>query len=123
VGRAGLRGVVDGCNLFRRSGFAAGPVGYTGIGRGVRQPEAAFTDFVYDSFRVVERGVANELARLIGFLNEHFAGDRFNQVEFGDVQRLAGTCVTGCQIADPATVGRPPVYRGFVSRLSQLAAR
>ena len=41
---------------------ADGNLSYAGIGRGSGSPEDAFLDFVHDGFRVMERGVANEVA-------------------------------------------------------------
>jgi UDP-N-acetyl-D-mannosaminuronate dehydrogenase len=117
-----LVGVVDGCNLFHRSQFSAGRPGYTGIGRGAGAPVREFVDFVEQSFRAVERGVANEVADLIDFFNREFAEDEFNTVAFEDVQRIAGTCVTGCTIVDPGPVDSHLTYQGFVPRLVRVAA-
>ncbi len=105
-----LKGLLDGCNL---SPQAAMP----GIGRGRETPPADFVDFVYDGFRAVETGVANEVFDLLNFLNAHYASDEFNQVAFREVQRIAGTCGTGCAIAEPGAVDTLPTYREFASRL------
>ena len=117
-----LAGVVDGCNLYQRAPFDLRGIRYTGIGRGAAAPSPALVDVVYDAFRAVERGVANEVLRLTQFLNERFAGDDFNRVDFKDVQRIAGTCVTGCSIADPGRVRPVPAIEGFRSRLAETAA-
>ena len=117
-----LKGVVDGCNVFRRSDFAGGAPGYAGIGRGRRAPDDAFLDFVYRGFRAVEVGLANEVKALVDFLNTAYADGQFNQVRFTEVQRIAGTCVTGCAIADAGPVEPAPSYHGFIPRLARLAS-
>lgn len=116
-----LKGIVDGCNLFRQSDFASRNIRYTGIGRGTKSPPQEFLNFVYDGFRIMEQGIANELCELINFLNERYVNDDFNKIDFKEVQRLAGTCVTGCIIADPRPIDDLPSYRGFSSRLVQRA--
>ena len=110
-----LVGLVDACNLYSRTDFPDS-VAYVGIGRGTTEPDAGFVAEVARAFRNMELGVANELATVIEFLNEHYAGDRFTTVEFAEVQRLAGTCVTGCDIADPREVTSSR-NGGFESRL------
>ena len=47
--------------------------------------------------------------------------DDFNRVDFKEVQRIAGTCVTGCDIVDPGPISDPPEYNGFVPRLAKCA--
>ena len=69
----------------------------------------------------MERGLSNELVLLIDFLNDAYAADSFNRVEFAEVQRLAGTCVTGCQIVDSGPIPDTPGYDGFTTRLADLA--
>ena len=71
----------------------------------------------------MERGVANEVAHFVAFANERFAGDEFNKVEFKEIQRIAGTCVTGCEIVDPGPVETVPEFQGFVPRLVKCAER
>ena len=117
-----LRGVFDGCNLFRKADFD-GRVAYAGIGRGIGVPPDAFSGFVYEGFRTMERGVANEVARFAAFANERFAGNDFNKVEFKDIQRIAGTCVTGCDIVDPGPIEKTPEYDGFTPRLVSCAKK
>ncbi|HEX7049740.1 MAG TPA: nucleotide sugar dehydrogenase [Longimicrobiales bacterium] len=117
-----LEGVVDGANLYRREDFADRGIGYAGIGRGRGVPSPDFIDFVHDGFRCVERGVANEVRALGEFLNERYAADGFNRVDFEDVRRIAGTCVTGCAIAEAGPVEDVPAYDGFSSRLVAAAA-
>jgi UDP-N-acetyl-D-mannosaminuronic acid dehydrogenase len=114
-------GVFDGCNLYRKSDFNGRQVGYAGIGRGVKTPNMDFVDFVYEGFRIMERGVANELKSFIDFANRSYAKDEFNRVDFKEVQRIAGTCVTGCAIADPGPVEAVSAYEGFVPRLVRCA--
>jgi UDP-N-acetyl-D-mannosaminuronic acid dehydrogenase len=114
-------GVFDGCNLYRKSDFNGRQVGYAGIGRGVKTPNMDFVDFVYEGFRIMERGVANELKAFIDFANRSYAKDEFNRIDFKEVQRIAGTCVTGCAIANPGPVEDMPQHRGFIPRLVRCA--
>lgn len=116
-----LIGVMDACNIYHRDGFQHNDFLYSGIGRGMNKPEEDFIGFVYDSFRVMEKGLANELMGLIDFYNENYAFDEFNKVKFADVQRLAKTCSTGCEIADPDIVDELPTYKDFSSMLSKIA--
>jgi UDP-N-acetyl-D-mannosaminuronic acid dehydrogenase len=118
----GLRGVVDGCNLYRREDFAGRNVGYTGIGRGRQAVPVEFVESVLAGFQAVERGVANEVSELVGFLNGRYAEEAFNRVAYAEVRRIAGTCVTGCSLAAPGAVGALPGWRGFSSRLAAVAA-
>ena len=115
-----LQGVFDGCNLFKRSDFNSN-IAYGGIGRGSGAPHDEFIEFVYDGFRIMERGVANEVAAFVDFANERFAGDDFNKVDFKEVQRIAGTCVTGCEIVEPGPIKNLPAYKGFIPRLVRCA--
>lgn len=121
-----LQGIVDGANVFRKpSGAELGPVGYAGIGRGTQKPSAEFEAFVMASFALAERGVANELVALIQFLNKRYATDKFNAVDFERMRELAGSCVTGCAIAQAGEVGKigeVPSYQGFSFRLARAAA-
>ncbi|MGQ0712305.1 MAG: nucleotide sugar dehydrogenase [Gemmatimonadaceae bacterium] len=119
---ATLRGVVDACNLYRRDEFRDRSTAYAGIGRGAEPASEQFVDFVERGFRVMECGVANEVAALTEFLNARYADGTFNRVDFAEVQRIAGTCVTGCAIADPGPVGDLPAYEGFTPRLVRVAA-
>jgi hypothetical protein len=116
-----LRAVVDGCNLFRRQDFLGSGIRYVGIGRGRRPAPPGFTDFVLEGFQAVEHGLANELRGLIEFLNDRYADGAFNRVDFEEVRRIAGTCVTGCRIAEPREVLRAPSWEGFSPRLAARA--
>jgi UDP-N-acetyl-D-mannosaminuronic acid dehydrogenase len=109
-------GIVDGCNLLPRPQDRP-PVGYSGIGRGRSAPSLELTDAVLTGFRAVERGVANELERLIQFLNQAYAGTPFERVRFPEVQRMAATCGTGCRIVEPGAIEPMPSAPGFASRL------
>jgi len=115
-----IKGLMDACNIFSSKQFYQSSIKYSGIGRGTALPDNSFTNFVYDSFRVMERGLANELAGLIDFYNLNYAFDDFNKVKFSEVQRLAKTCSTGCEIADPGLIDRIPEYKGFSLRLLKL---
>jgi len=114
---APVQGIVDGCNLFAHADFIGAPFGYCGIGKGSQTPEEAFIHAVYDHYRAVESGVANELSALIAFLNDRYAKDDFNRIDFATVQRLAATCCTGCNIVDAGEVGAIWTYQDFSSRL------
>ena len=94
---------------------------YAGIGKGKESPAPEFIEFVYNSFRIMERGSANELGEIISFLNEHYADDEFSQIDFNEVRHIAGTCVTGCNIVYPGPIESIPSYEGFVFRLVKCA--
>jgi hypothetical protein len=112
--------VFDACNLFAGEATRHG-LRYAGIGRGRADPPLALVDDVAQGFRAVEVGVANELARLLDFLNQRYGDAEWNRASLAEVRRLAGTCVTGCAIAEPGPV--PPVAAsgGFQSGLVQCA--
>jgi nucleotide sugar dehydrogenase len=118
-----LKGIFDGCNLYRKSDFNGSKICYAGIGRGTKTPESDFIDFVHEGFRIMERGVANEVQAFVGFVNNRYAVDDFNRVDFKEVQRIAGTCVTGCEIVDPGPIADLPEYQGFVPRLMKCAKK
>ncbi|GAK52806.1 UDP-glucose/GDP-mannose dehydrogenase with 6-phosphogluconate dehydrogenase at C-terminal end [Candidatus Moduliflexus flocculans] len=109
-----LKGVLDGCHLYPHTTMP-------GIGKGRTTPPPEFIDFVYDGFRAIETGVANEVLSLLNFLNDHYVIDDFNRAIFTRVQHIAGTCGTGCKIVDPGLVSTLPTYQGFSSRLAQCA--
>ena len=69
----------------------------------------------------MERGVANELKAFIDFANHRYAEDDFNRIDFDEVRRIAGTCVTGCDIVEPGPIESIPEYNGFVPRLAKAA--
>ena len=71
----------------------------------------------------MERGLANELLATVRFLNEHFAPDEYNRASLDDVRKLAGTCVTGCAIAEPGPVYEVTSYDGWVPSLVRIAVR
>ncbi len=119
---SGLRGVVDACNLMDPASLDGLASRYTGIGRGSAKPDDELTDFVVESFRAMERGVANELLELIDFLNAEYAPDEFNRSSLAEVRRLARTCTTGCDIAEAGVIGDLPEYEGFQPRLARVAA-
>jgi UDP-N-acetyl-D-mannosaminuronic acid dehydrogenase len=119
--RPRLKGIIDACNLYQEKKIERLGYAYTGIGRGRKEPSTDFVNFVYESFRTMERGLANELGEVIDFLNEHYATEGFNKVSFKEVQFLAGSCNTGCAIVDCAPVGQLVKYNGFHSRLVECA--
>jgi UDP-N-acetyl-D-mannosaminuronic acid dehydrogenase len=117
-----LEAVFDGCNLFRENPFSSRRVRYEGIGKGRQKPGKGFSDFVASSFRAMESGFANEIEALLEFFNERYREGEFGRVDFKTVQVLAGTCVTGCDIASPSKVSETPDFGGFRSRLALRAA-
>jgi UDP-N-acetyl-D-mannosaminuronic acid dehydrogenase len=121
TGASKLRGLFDACNFFPDRKVANMELMYSGIGRGTMNPSSKFVEFVHQDFRAVERGIANEVAQLTDFLNAAYASDGFNRVEFQDVQRLAGTCVTGCAIVDPGPIAETPSSTSFSTRLGDLS--
>jgi UDP-N-acetyl-D-mannosaminuronic acid dehydrogenase len=114
-----LKGILDACNIYVEDDFEGTSLKYTGIGRGSNAPDKAFIEFVYNSFRVFEKGLANEVNDLCTFLNKHYADNEFNKVKFTEVQKLAASCSTGCIIANPGVIDNLPEYEGFSSRLCQ----
>jgi hypothetical protein len=56
-----------------------------------------FVDFGFEVSTHHGRSVANEL-KVIGFARRRAVKDEFNRIDFKEVQRIAGTCVTGCAI-------------------------
>ena len=113
-----LKGIVDACNIF--TGEINNNI-YTGIGRGSKSPEKEFINFVYFSFKNMEKGVANELMDLINFFNKNYCENEFNKISFNEVQTLAASCSTGCIIVDPKPIENLPVYRNFYSSLANYA--
>jgi UDP-N-acetyl-D-mannosaminuronic acid dehydrogenase len=112
-----LKGILDGCNIYKPDEFKNTHIKYTGIGRGTINPDKDFIDFVYKSFRMMETGLANEVNNLCAFLNKNYSENDFNKIKFSDVQTLAGSCSTGCEIADTGKIESIPVYKGFSFQL------
>jgi hypothetical protein len=108
---------VDACNLLTAPMRAGDGLVHAGIGRGSSAPSEALVAAVHGGFQAVERGVANELSHLVEFLNARYADSDFSRVRFADVQRIAGTCPTGCAIVSPGVVVAPTAVEGFQSRL------
>jgi len=116
--KANIKGIMDASNSYNRQQFINNPEKYAGIGKGTKNPDDDFVQFVYESFRGMEKGLGYELLGLINFYNENYAFDEFNKVKFTDIQRLAKTCSTGCEIADPEPIEKVPVYNDFSSVLA-----
>jgi UDP-N-acetyl-D-mannosaminuronic acid dehydrogenase len=116
-----LKGVVDACNLYSRDAIESKGIEYSGIGRGAQAPAWEFIDFVYEGFQAVEKGLADEVSEVVGFLNDNYVQGAFNEVKFKDVQQLAASCNTGCVIVDAGPVKNLPAYRGFRPRLVESA--
>ena len=114
-----VKGIFDASNIYNKKIFANNPEKYAGIGKGTDEPTEDFVKFVYESFRAMEKGLGHELLGLINFYNENYAFDEYNKVKFEDVQRLAKTCSTGCEIADAEPIEKVPGYTGFSSILAK----
>jgi hypothetical protein len=112
-----VRTARDAAHLILPHAAAGASLAYAGIGRGSAAAPEALVEEVYHGFEAVERGVANEVAALVEFLNAHYADGEFNRVKFSEVQRIAGTCPTGCAIVDSGAVVPPSGGTGFQSRL------
>lgn len=112
-----LKGLFDGCNIYSKKDFENRGVKYAGIGKGEISPSNAFIEFVYQCFRIVEKGLANEVLSMIEFLNKNYANGEFNKADFKEVQRLAGSCVTGCLIAEPGKIHHIKDYKGYMPKL------
>jgi UDP-N-acetyl-D-mannosaminuronic acid dehydrogenase len=110
---SGINGILDGCNCFASSDFQDATFSYFGIGKGTFSPTGEFIEFIYESFNIMEKGVGSEVYEICNFLNQNFAFDSYNQVDFKVVQELAASCSTGCLIADPQKVEKVPAYSGF----------
>jgi hypothetical protein len=119
VSGANIKGIMDASNIYNRKQFIDNPERYAGIGKGSEDPGDDFIQFVYESFRAMEKGLGHELLGLINFYNQNYAFDEYNKVKFADVQRLAKTCSTGCEIADPEAIEKIPAYNGFSSILAE----
>ena len=115
---ANVKGIMDAANIYNIHQFSNSPKRYIGIGKGTYEPQSDFIEFVYDSFRAMEKGLGQELLGLINFYNANYAFDEYNKVKFEDVQRLAKTCSTGCEIANAESINIVPEYNGFSSILS-----
>ena len=115
------RKIYDGCNLFQGSDLYRLANPSAGIGKGKTLPSPEFIDFVHGGFKAVEHGIANEVFWLARFFNEHYIHDDFNRIDFREVRKLVGTCITGCFIPEPAAVDEFPIYQGFYSRLAKNA--
>jgi UDP-N-acetyl-D-mannosaminuronic acid dehydrogenase len=116
-----LKGIIDGSNIYHPWDFKDKGIIYTGIGRGTKKPGEDFVNYVYKSFRIIETGVANEVKSLIDFLNENYTDSEFNRVKFKEVQHLAASCSTGCEITDTSSIEDPGEYEGFKSELVRCA--
>jgi len=112
-----LLALIDAANAYDRSAFEGSGVEYGGIGRGRSAPPDDLCRIVYDAFRVVERGFANEVALLVDVLNSRYAPHDFAKVRFEHLQQVVGTCATGCAIADPGRAARALDHCDFASRL------
>ena len=113
----------DGCRCFPEGLPQDGKRRTGGIGDGIQPPSDALIEDVTRGFRGVEKGTANEVDSLIGFLNREYAGDPFNRVKYRTVRELAATCGTGCRMVEPGPLGQEMPSSGFSSRLVTKAFR
>jgi UDP-N-acetyl-D-mannosaminuronic acid dehydrogenase len=111
------KGILDGCNIFKRKDIENKGIAYCGIGRGKQKPDKEFTEFIVKSFKIMETGVGNEVKALCSFFNENYAKDDFNKVDFSKVQELAASCSTGCIIADQGIIDEVPLYKNYYFQL------
>jgi nucleotide sugar dehydrogenase len=118
---SGIEGVIDACNMFNPADFYGSHVKYAGIGHGRRAPSSHLVRSVVSMYRAVARGVANEVDGLVRFLNAHYADDAFNQVDTGEVRRLAATSWCECRMERPGDIRNVREHDGFMSGLAQLA--
>lgn len=95
-----LKLIFDGCNLFKKDFFITEKINYAGIGKGTETAKEDLVKIVYEGFRSVETGFSNEIKNLIDFFNTEYVKNDFNKIEFREVQKLARTCSTGCEVAD-----------------------
>jgi hypothetical protein len=100
--------VFDGSHLHTRAEQPDIP----GLGKGRNDPPEELIGFAVESFRAVERGVALEIEAFVKFVNEAYP-DPFNRLEFEEISRLAGTCVTGCRLVSPAPNDSVPEFRNL----------
>ena len=111
------RKIIDGCNIFKKTDFIDHSDAYIGIGKGSKLPDEGLIDTVHGYFRIIERGIANEVLSLITYLNANYAKDNFNRIVFEDVQKLAATCGTCCDIVAPGVMPVVKTYQDFSSRM------
>lgn len=116
-----LKIIVDGCNLFNKNILNEKELNYIGIGKGNEKPSEQFIEQIYEDFKTIEIGLANELNSLIEFFNINYVKDEFNKIEFSQVQKLAKTCGTGCEIVEPGEINFNSFPSGFSSELVKCA--
>lgn len=115
------KNIFDGCNLFNKDFFVNEKINYAGIGKGKKVPREELINLVYSGFRSIETGFANEIKYLVDFFNSEYVQNNFNKVKFSEVQRLAKTCSTGCELADYGSVNLREFENDFVSILIDCA--
>ncbi len=117
------RSFFDGAHLFLRDEFAGQARVYEGIGKGRQAPSPDLAPAIEKAFRAVEKGLANEVGRLIEFLNGRYAVEEAGRASMENVRFLASTCATGCALDEPGPVIENPPILGRLMRLPALAAR
>ncbi len=117
------RAVFDGAHLLQRDEFAVRPLVYEGIGKGRSKPPAELIAAVEAGLEAVRRGLANEIEGLAAFLRERQEYGAGRDFGLETIRRLAGTCATGCLVAEPGPLEAGPEYPGFRPRLPETARR
>lgn len=115
--------LVDACNIFKKNEFKDSKFKFTGIGKGKIKPDNSLIDYFYNSFRTLEKGFANEIQQITDYLNLNYANDDFNKVKFEEVQMLAGSCSTGCEIVKPQSIDFHEDYYGYKPQLTECAEK
>lgn len=117
------RAVFDGAHLLQRDEFAVRPLVYEGLGKGRSKPPAALVAAVEAGLETVRRGLANEIEELAAFLRERPEYGAGRDFGLEAIRRLAGTCATGCLMAETGPAEAGPGYPGFQPRLPATARR
>lgn len=115
--------IFDGCNLFNYETFSGKNLTYTGIGRGKDLPSEDLINQVFNNFQSLEKKFANEIKMLAAFFNDNYVDDDFNTIHFKAIQKLAGTCTTGCNIVDPDEITKVKEQDGFISQLLSITVK
>ena len=106
--------VFDACHLLTRAEAPDLP----GLGKGKKAPSPELIAFGAESFKAAETGLALEIEAFVQFINAAYP-EPGNALAFEDIQRLAGTCVTGCRLVRPDRIAALPVFLGKPLRLAE----
>lgn len=117
------RAVFDAAHLFRRDEFAVRSLVYEGVGKGRTRPPNGLLEAAEAGFRAVERGLANEVAGLVDFLNARHPDPSGEALSLSTVRDLASTCATGCRLDETGPLPDDVEHPGFHPRLPAAARR